>query len=66
MAGPIPILPPTMQAKARKDKAAGVKKPKASSAGQRAKGSEFYKGLTAESDYQGEDYEVFASWLGQQ
>ena len=25
----------------------------------------FYKGLVADSDYQGQDYEVFSSWLGQ-
>ena len=25
----------------------------------------FYKGLVADSEYQGEDYEVFSSWLGQ-
>ena len=25
----------------------------------------FYKGLVADSDYVGEDYEVFSSWLGQ-
>ncbi len=25
----------------------------------------FYSGLIQESDYQGEDYEVFSAWLGQ-
>ncbi len=25
----------------------------------------FYTGLIQESDYQGEDYEVFSAWLGQ-
>lgn len=28
-------------------------------------GKEFYGKLMKESDYQGEDYEVFSSWLGQ-
>lgn len=55
-----------LQAKARKDKEAGVKKTrKAEKKGQRIKGKAFYKGLTADSDYVGEDYEVFSSWLGQ-
>ena len=31
----------------------------------KATGKEFYKGLMTDSDYQGEDYEVFSSWLGQ-
>lgn len=38
---------------------------KADKKGLRAKGKAFYKGLTADSDYVGEDYEVFSSWLGQ-
>ena len=25
----------------------------------------FYKGLMQDSDYQGEDYEVFSAWLGE-
>ena len=54
-----------LQAKARKDKEAGVKKTKAEKKGHRAKGKAFYKGLTSDSDYVGEDYEVFSSWLGQ-
>ena len=55
-----------LQAKARKDKEAGVKKTKkVDKKGQRAKGKAFYKGLTSDSDYVGEDYEVFSSWLGQ-
>ena len=54
-----------LQAKATKAKEAGVKKPKKAPAGQRTKGKAFYKGLTSESDYQGEDYEVFSSWLTQ-
>lgn len=53
------------QAKATKAKEEGVKKPKKSTAGQKAKGKAFYKGLTSESEYQGQDYEVFSSWLGQ-
>jgi large subunit ribosomal protein L4e len=54
------------QTKAAKDKAAGVKKPKkAASAEVKAKSKAFYKGLTTDSDYVGEDYEVFSSWLGQ-
>lgn len=54
------------QAKARKNKEAGVTKTrKAEKKGHRAKGKAFYKGLTADSDYVGEDYEVFSSWLGQ-
>ena len=28
-------------------------------------GKDFYGKLIQESDYQGEDYEVFSSWLGQ-
>ena len=31
----------------------------------KATGKQFYKGLMTDSDYQGEDYEVFSSWLGQ-
>ena len=55
-----------LQSKARKDKEAGVKKQKkGDKKGLRAKGKAFYKGLTADSDYVGEDYEVFSAWLGQ-
>lgn len=54
-----------LQNKALKAKQGGVSKDKKSSAGHTAKGKAFYKGLTAESDYQGEDYDVFSSWLGQ-
>lgn len=50
-----------VQAKA---KAAGVKKVKKGPAGQKAKGRAFYKSMIADSDYQGEDYDVFSSWLG--
>ncbi|KAK9793008.1 hypothetical protein WJX73_009122 [Symbiochloris irregularis] len=34
-------------------------------AGHKAKAKEFYNGLVADSEYQGEDYEVFSSWLGE-
>jgi hypothetical protein len=54
-----------VQAKALKVKESGVKKPKKTLAGQKPKGKAFFKGLTSESEYQGEDYEVFTSWLGQ-
>lgn len=50
--------------KEAKAKAAGVKKVKKGPKGQKAKGRAFYKNLIADSDYQGEDYEVFSSWLG--
>jgi large subunit ribosomal protein L4e len=51
------------QNKALKAKAGGTSKTKKAAADR--KGKAFYKGLTAESDYQGEDYDVFSSWLGQ-
>jgi large subunit ribosomal protein L4e len=31
----------------------------------KAAGKSFYKQMIADSDYQGEDYEVFAKWLSQ-
>ena len=31
----------------------------------KATGKKFYSGLMQDSDYQGEDYEVFSAWLGQ-
>lgn len=31
----------------------------------KATGKRFYQGMIADSDYQGEDYEVFAKWLSQ-
>ena len=31
----------------------------------RAVGKKFFKSMIADSDYQGEDYEVFAKWLSQ-
>jgi large subunit ribosomal protein L4e len=31
----------------------------------KASGKAFYKQMIADSDYQGEDYEVFAKWLSQ-
>ena len=31
----------------------------------KATGKKFYAGLMQDSDYQGEDYEVFSAWLGQ-
>ena len=49
----------------RSAKDAGVKKTKKKPQGQRSKGKAFYRGLTSDSDYQGEDYEVFSAWLGQ-
>ena len=52
-----------LQNKALKAKAGGTSKTKKAAADR--KGKAFYKGLTAESDYQGEDYDVFSSWLGQ-
>lgn len=55
-----------MQAKVKKNKEAGVvKTKKGEKKSHKAKSKAFYKGLTAESDYVGEDYEVFSSWLGQ-
>ena len=54
-----------VQAKALKAKDAGTTKTKKSAEGHTTKGKAFYKGLTADSDYQGEDYDVFSSWLGQ-
>ena len=50
--------------KALKAKDAGTSKSKKSVSGQKTKGKAFYKGLTSESDYKGEDYDVFSSWLG--
>lgn len=48
-----------------KAKDGGVSKAKKGEKGHTTKGKAFYKGLTTESDYQGEDYDVFSSWLGQ-
>jgi len=42
---------------------AGAKK--AASAKKRAEGRKFYDGLTKDSDFEGENYEVFSTWLGQ-
>lgn len=53
------------QAKLRQAKEAGVKKVTKAPKGQRTKAKAFYRGLTSDSDYQGEDYEVFSAWLGQ-
>ena len=51
------------RSKARED---GVeRKRQARTAEQRQAAKGFYKGLVADSDYQGEDYEVFSSWLGE-
>jgi large subunit ribosomal protein L4e len=33
-------------------------------AAQKALGKSFYKQLVVDSEYQGEDYEVFSNWLG--
>ncbi len=41
--------------KARKERSAEDKKV----------GKKFYSGLIQDSDYQGEDYEVFSAWLGE-
>ena len=45
-------------------KKAGTKKVVKKEAALKAKGREFYKTLLADSDYTGEDYEVFSAWLG--
>lgn len=46
--------------KLRAGKIVGPKKP----AAQKAVGKTFYKQMIVDSEYQGEDYEVFSNWLG--
>lgn len=55
-----------MQEQRAKAKEEGLeKKRRKRTSEERESAKTFYKGLVADSDYQGEDYEVFSSWLGQ-
>lgn len=59
----------TKRAAARQEKLAALRAGKAvgpkKSAEHKAIAKKFYKQLLVDSDYQGEDYEVFSNWLGE-
>jgi hypothetical protein len=55
---------------AKQEKMAAIREGRAAGGRKRAEGEKdigkaFIKQLRADSEYQGEDYEVFSSWLGQ-
>ena len=56
-------MPASLQEKLAAIRAGKVVGPKVPAA-QKATGKAFYKQMIVDSEYQGEDYEVFNTWLG--